>query len=66
MTHNVKHFAPIVRRWMEAEQTHAGCILITLPHTAYGAILRGLSSAFALRPSQRDWKNRTEFLVVPE
>lgn len=66
MTHNVKDFASIIRRWMEAGYSHAGCILITLPHTAYGTILRGLSSTFAARPSKEDWKDRTEFLAVSE
>lgn len=51
---------------METEQAHASCILITLPHTAYGAIVRGLDSVFALRPSQKDWKNRMEFLGAQE
>ncbi len=63
ITHNIKDFAPIVRRWGEARQSHAGCILITLPHTSYGAILRGLAAAFAARPAQSDWVDRTEFLV---
>lgn len=66
ITHNVKDFAPLVRRRLEAGDPHSGCILVTLPHNAYGAILRGLSSAFAARPDQEDWKDRTEFLVVPE
>ena len=66
MTHNVKDFAPIIRRWLEAGQAHAGCILVTLPHTAYGPILRGLSSVFAARSSQAAWEDRTEFLAIAE
>ena len=62
ITHNHRHFAPIVRRWAEAGRSHAGCILITVPHTAYGAILRGLESAFTARPTQDEWIDRAEFL----
>lgn len=65
-THNVKDFASIIRGRMEAGYSHAGCILITFPHTAYGTILRGLSSTFAARPRQEDWKDRTEFLAGSE
>jgi hypothetical protein len=64
ITHNVRHFAPIVRRWAEAHRSHAGVILVTLPHGAYGAILRGLEQAFAVRRSQEDWIDRTEFLAT--
>ena len=66
ITHNLRHFAPIVRRWAEAGHSHAGCILITLSHTAYGAILRGLEEAFAARPSQEDWIDRAVFIVLHE
>ncbi len=63
ITHNVRHFAPIVRRWAEAGRRHPGCILITLPHTAYGAILRGIEQAFSARPKQEDWVDWTEFIA---
>lgn len=62
VTHNVKDFAPIARRWAEARRSHAGLILVTLPTTAYGLILRGLERAFGARPSQEEWIDRAEFL----
>lgn len=62
VTHNARDFAPIARRWAEARRSHAGLILVTLRHTAYGAILRGLEQAFAARPAQEEWIDRTEFL----
>lgn len=62
ITHNVRHFVAIARRWAEAQRRHAGLILITLPHTAYGAVLRGIEQAFTTRPEQREWVDRTEFL----
>lgn len=65
VTHNIRDFAPLVRVWAEAGRPHGGCILVTLPHTAYGAILRGLAAAFAGRPRQRDWRARVEFLTAP-
>lgn len=62
ITHNVRHFAALARGWAEARRGHAGIILVTLPHTAYGAILRRLEHAFAQRAGQADWIDRVEFL----
>jgi hypothetical protein len=62
ITHNVRHFVPIVRRWSEARRSHAGLIAVTLPHTAYGAVLRRLEQAFAAHPGEKDWVDRVEFL----
>lgn len=62
ITHNVRHFAALARTWAEAGRSHAGLILVTLPHSAYGAILRRLEAAFALRPGQPEWVDRVEFL----
>ncbi len=62
ITHNVRHFAPIVRSWVEARRSHHGLILVTLPHTDHGAILRRLDQAFAARPDQEEWVDRVEFL----
>ena len=62
VTHNVRHFAPIVRNWLDAGRSHCGVILVTLPHTEYGAILRRLADAFAAHPEQDEWVDRVEFL----
>lgn len=62
ITHNVRHFVPIVRNWGEARRSHHGLILVTLPHTDYGTILRRLEQAFAARPDQDEWIDRVEFL----
>jgi len=62
ITHNVRHFVPIARRWAEARRSHPGLILVTLPHTAYGAILCRLEQAFAAHPGEDDWVDRVEFL----
>ena len=62
ITHNVRHFVPIVRSRVEARRSHSGLILVTLPHTDYGAILRRLEQAFAARPDQVEWVDRVEFL----
>jgi hypothetical protein len=66
VTHNHRHYAPILRRWGEAGQDHAGCVLVTVPQSAYGVILRGLEHAFATRPTQDEWVNRAEFLAHRE
>ena len=65
VTHNIRDFAPLARAWAESGRRHAGCVLVPLPHTAYGAILRGLGAAFAARPKQGDWSDRIEFLATP-
>ena len=62
ITHNVRHFVVLARTWAEARRSHAGMILVTLPHTAYGALLRRLEQAFSMRSDQADWIDRVEFL----
>src|SRR6266568_2186028 len=58
ITHNVRHFVPLIRSWMEARRLHHGLILVTLAHTDYGAILRRLQQAFAAHPGQDEWIDR--------
>lgn len=62
ITHNVRHFAPIVRSWAEARRNHHGLILVTDAHAGYGAILCGIEGLFVARPRQEDWIDRVEFL----
>lgn len=62
ITHNVRHFVPIVRSWVEARRSHRGVILVTPPHTDYGAILRRLEQAFAAHLEPEEWVDRVEFL----
>ena len=62
ISHNLRHFAPIARTWGEARRRHHGLILVTLPHTDYGAILRRLEQLFAERRDQAEWVDRVEFL----
>ena len=62
VTHNVRHFVPLARRFAEERRAHAGIVLLMLPHTAYGSIVRQLERAFAAHPAQDDWIDRVEFL----
>jgi predicted nuclease of predicted toxin-antitoxin system len=62
ITHNVKDFAPELRRRQEAGAHHDGCILVTLPHTAYGEILRQLEVLFAVIPRAADWRDRAVWI----
>jgi Domain of unknown function (DUF5615) len=62
ITHNVRHFVPIVRSWAEARRNHHGLILVTLAHTENGAILRRLEEMFAAHSDQGGWAGRVEFL----
>ena len=64
VTHNIRHFAPILRTWAEGARSHAGCVLVTLPHTAYGALLGGLETLFDEHPRQGDWTDRAVFLAA--
>jgi len=66
ITHDVRDFARIAQQWAEAGRSHGGCIIVTLSTTAYGAILRGLMMRFEERPSQEEWKDRTEFLAAQD
>jgi hypothetical protein len=61
ITHNVRHFVPIARSWAEGRRIHHGLILVTFPHTDYGAVLRRLERAFAPHPDQDEWVDRVEF-----
>jgi len=65
VTHNLRHFVPIARGLMEANRSHSGLILVTLPHNEYGAILRRLEQTFAARPDQHDWVDHVEFIAGP-
>jgi Domain of unknown function (DUF5615) len=63
ITHNVRHFVPIARRWAEARRSHHGLILVTLPTGDHGTILRRLERVFADRSEQRDWVDRVTFIA---
>jgi predicted nuclease of predicted toxin-antitoxin system len=62
VTHNVRDFAPLLRAWGERGASHAGCILVTLPHAVFGRILRRLNALLARLPDQASWVDRAEFL----
>ena len=58
VTRNSKDFSPLLRRWAEGGQEHAGCILIwSYEHGSHGEIVGGLERLFAELPRQEDWKN---------
>jgi hypothetical protein len=58
ITHNVKDFAPELRRRQESGRHHAGCILVTLAHSAYGDLLRQLEVLFDVIPTAAGWRDR--------
>lgn len=62
ITHTVKDFALELRRRNEAGEHHAGCILVALPHTAYGEILRRLEQLFGSLPDPQDWRDRAVWI----
>jgi hypothetical protein len=43
-------------------RSHWGLIVVTLPLTAYGTILRRLEETFAARRDPLEWVDRVEFL----
>jgi len=64
VTFDVKDFPVIVRRWMEAGRSHAGCaIVVGIDHGEFGAILRVLARELAARPDQDAWRDYTCFVA---
>jgi len=58
VTRNSRDFAPLLRQWAEAGQSHAGCVLIwTLRHEEFGPILEGIRGMLAERPEQAAWRD---------
>lgn len=56
VTFNHRHFAPLLRQWAEAGQTHHGCVLVYgLDHTEFALLLRGITRLFDERPRQEAW-----------
>lgn len=62
LTFDVKDFPVIVRRWMEAGRSHAGCaILVGIDHGEFGAILRVIDRELMARPDRHAWRDYTCF-----
>lgn len=57
VTRNIRHFAPLLRQYAEGGERHTGCILVALPHSEFGAILRGLDRLFEERPEKENWES---------
>lgn len=56
VTHNVRHFAPLLVEWAEAGRSHAGCVLVAqIDHSQFGLVLRGLRPLFEQHPEQEHW-----------
>lgn len=64
VTFDVKDFPTIVRRWMEAGRSHAGCaILVGIDHGEFGAILRAIERELVARPDRASWRDYTCFVA---
>lgn len=64
VTFNVADFPGIVRRWAEAERTHAGCaIVLGIDHGEFGTVIRVIQRTIDERPAQRDWQDYTCFVA---
>ncbi len=58
VTRNSRDFAPIARRWAEAEREHAGVILIwSLSHRQFAEIVAGVERWAAEVPSEEAWRS---------
>lgn len=56
VTHNVRHFAPLLLEWAEAGRSHAGCVLVArIDHSQFGIVLRGLRLLLEQRPEPDQW-----------
>ncbi|HEY3185265.1 MAG TPA: DUF5615 family PIN-like protein [Gaiellaceae bacterium] len=57
VTRNGRDFAPICRRWAEANRPHAGVIVIwTLSHRQYGEIVAGVERWLDRIPDPDAWR----------
>jgi predicted nuclease of predicted toxin-antitoxin system len=60
ITRNSRDFAPLARQWAEAQQPHAGLILIwTLDHSQFAEIVAGVERQLAQHPTQEQWQGIT-------
>lgn len=56
VSHNVRDFADIVRRWQEAQRSHYGVILVCgIDHREFGSVLRGIERWVEIYPQPSDW-----------
>lgn len=56
VSHNVRDFADIVRRWQEAQRSHGGVILVCgIDHREFGLVLRGIERWVEIYPQPSDW-----------
>jgi predicted nuclease of predicted toxin-antitoxin system len=58
VTRNSRDFVPLLRQWAEAQQHHAGCILIwTLVHHQFGRIVTAIDGVFQQHPDPDEWRD---------
>ena len=63
LTHNVKDFPDILRDWADEGREHAGCIiLVGIPLSQFGQLIRSIEAALACTPAQQGWHNRSAFV----
>lgn len=56
VSHNVRDFADIVRRWEEGQRPHCGVILVCgIDHREFGLVLRGIERWIEVYPEPSDW-----------
>lgn len=59
VTRNSRHFAPICRRWAEANREHAGVILVwTLSTAQHGQVADGVERWLEELPTATSWRGR--------
>ena len=62
ITFDVKDFPGVVRRWVEAGRSYAGCMIVVgIDHGEFGQILRAVKGQLQRRPAQADWVDFTIF-----
>lgn len=58
ITRNSRDFAPIARKWAEAQRSHAGMILIwTLDHHQFAEIVAAILDLLEQYPEQAQWQD---------
>jgi hypothetical protein len=64
VTHNVRHFIPLLIEWGESGRAHAGCVLVKgIDHAQYGLLLTGLEQLLEARSRQEEWVDLAMWLT---
>lgn len=63
VTFDAADFPRICREWLETKRSHHGCaVIVGIRHHEFGAIMRALDAAFAVRSGPDEWRDHLAFV----